>query len=98
MSPTGSRPPRPFGGFETTSHQEERAMAKVSKETTQKVLDIPPAEDRSSDLDGHTANFVTIKISHDLAPMLASLPGGNCSCPHWGYVFKGRIIVRYDSH
>jgi len=30
--------------------------------------------------------------------MLKSLPGGNCSCPHWGYVFKGRMIVRYGDH
>ena len=22
-------------------------------------------------------------------------PGGNCSCPHWGYVVKGRVVVRY---
>src|SRR5262245_1451715 len=27
--------------------------------------------------------------------VLASLPGGNCSCPHWGYVLKGRVVVRY---
>ena len=39
-----------------------------------------------------------IRESHDLAPMLKGLPGGNCSCPHWGYVLKGRIIVRYDDH
>jgi len=30
--------------------------------------------------------------------MLKSLPGGNCSCPHWGYLFKGRMIVRYNDH
>ena len=71
-------------------------MPKASKEHTDKVVDVPPAEDRSSDLDGYTANFVTIKLTHDLAPMLASLPGGNCSCPHWGYVFQGKLIVRYD--
>ena len=71
-------------------------MPKVSKDTTDKVVDFGVAEDRSSDLDGYTVNFVTIKQTHDLAPMLAGLPGGNCSCPHWGYVFKGRVVVRYD--
>ena len=70
-------------------------MPKVSKDTTDKVVDFGVAEDRSSDLDGYTVNFVTIKQTHDLAPMLAALPGGNCSCPHWGYVFKGRVVVRY---
>ena len=70
-------------------------MPKVSKDTTDKVVDFGVAEDRSSDLDGYTVNFVTIKQTHDLAPMLAALPGGTCSCPHWGYVFKGRVVVRY---
>ena len=41
---------------------------------------------------------MSIRETHDLAPMLESLPGGNCSCPHWGYLFKGRMIVRYDDH
>ncbi len=30
--------------------------------------------------------------------MLKGLPGGNCPCPHWGYLVKGRMIVRYDDH
>jgi len=30
--------------------------------------------------------------------MLKALPSGNCPCPHWGYVVKGRMTVRYDDH
>lgn len=70
-------------------------MSKVSKDSTDNVVEFPIAEDRSSDLDGYTVNFVTIKETHSMAPMLASLPGGHCSCPHWGYVFTGRIVVHY---
>jgi hypothetical protein len=70
-------------------------MAKASSANADKVADYGVAIDRSSELGGYTVNFVTITKSHDLAPMLASLPGGNCSCPHWGYVLKGRMIVRY---
>ena len=70
-------------------------MAKTSSATADKVADYGVALDRSSELDGYTVNFVTITKSHDLRPMLAALPGGNCSCPHWGYVVKGRMIVRY---
>ena len=70
-------------------------MAKTSSATADKVADYGVALDRSSELDGYTVNFVTITKSHDLGPMLAALPGGNCSCPHWGYVVKGRMIVRY---
>jgi hypothetical protein len=71
-------------------------MPRTSKETTDRFADFGMAEDRSSDLDGFTVNFVSIRETHDLAPMLAGLPGGRCPCPHWGYVFTGRVIVRYD--
>src|SRR5690242_2646917 len=74
------------------------AMAKASSATAGKVADYGVATDRSSQLDGYTVNFVTITKTHDLGPVLASLPGGNCSCPHWGYVLKGRVTVRYADH
>ena len=73
-------------------------MSKVSKDTAERVMDVPPATDRASDVDGYTINFVTIKETHSLGPMLASLPGGHCKCPHWGYLFRGRLIVHYDDH
>ena len=70
----------------------------VSRSTVDKVEDFEIAEDRSSELDGYSINFVTIRETHSLAPMLASLPGGHCSCPHWGYLFKGRMTVHYADH
>ena len=70
-------------------------MAKVSSASADRVADYGVAIDRSGELDGYTVNFVTITQSHDLGPMLASLPSGNCSCPHWGYVLRGRMTVRY---
>ena len=73
-------------------------MPKLSKQSASLVEDFGVAEDRHDDLDGYTVNFVTIRQSHDLAPMLAALPGGNCACPHWGYVFKGRLTIRYPDH
>jgi len=73
-------------------------MPKVSKQTAAQVDDFGVAEDRHEDLDGYRVNFVSIRQSHDLAPMLEALPGGNCPCPHWGYLVKGRLIVRYGDH
>ncbi len=73
-------------------------MPKASKESVTEVRDYGVAEDRTGDLDGYTVNFVSIRQDHDLAPMLSGLPGGRCSCPHWGYVIKGRMIVRYADH
>ena len=70
-------------------------MPKVSKETASEVADFAVAEDRSHRLDGYTVNFVSIHEDSDLTPLLAGLPGGLCPCPHWGYLFKGRMTVRY---
>jgi hypothetical protein len=28
----------------------------------------------------------------------AKLPDGRCPCPHWGYVIKGRLRVKYTDH
>jgi hypothetical protein len=73
-------------------------MAKASKATTPTTLDFEIAEDRSCELSEFTVNFVTIRQDHDLAPMLASLPGGMCQCPHWGVLTRGRMTVRYADH
>jgi len=70
-------------------------MAKATKATTPVTMDFEVAEDRACELDDYTVNFVTIRQSHDLAPMLAVLPGGLCHCPHWGVITKGRITVTY---
>jgi mannose-6-phosphate isomerase-like protein (cupin superfamily) len=73
-------------------------MPKASKESVTEVRDYGVAEDRTGDMDGYMVNFVSIRQDHDLAPMLSGLPGGRCPCPHWGYVLKGRMIVRYADH
>jgi len=44
---------------------------------------------------GYTVSFVSILAGHDLGLMLAGLPGGRCSCPHWGYVLQRELTVRY---
>jgi hypothetical protein len=33
--------------------------------------------------------------SFDVGPLLAGLPDDRCQCPHWGYVLKGRMTVKY---
>ena len=73
-------------------------MAKTSKATTPITMDFEVAEDRACELEDYTVNFVTIRQDHDLAPMLASLPGGVCRCPHWGVMLKGRMTARYADH
>jgi hypothetical protein len=34
----------------------------------------------------------------DTAPLFKGLPDDRCQCPHWGYILKGRIRIRYADH
>jgi hypothetical protein len=70
-------------------------MPKVSKASATQVERPGPVEDRHEDLDGYTVNFVSLEQDMDLAPLLKGLPDDCCPCPHWGYVFKGRITARF---
>ena len=29
---------------------------------------------------------------------MKGLPDDRCQCPHWGYVFKGKMTARYADH
>jgi hypothetical protein len=80
------------------STSKETAMAKVSRTSAEKVQDFGVAEDRTTTADGYTMGFTTIREASDLASALAGLPGGHCSCPHWGYVIRGRLVFRFSDH
>lgn len=73
-------------------------MPKVSRESAAHVQNHGPVEDRHEDIEGYTVNFVTMSQTIDAAPLLKGLPGDRCSCPHWGYVFKGKITYRFADH
>ena len=69
-------------------------MPKASRESAQ-VDDHGMVEDRHEEIDGYTVNFVTFRQDVDATPLLKGLPGDKCSCPHWGYVLKGRLTYRF---
>jgi hypothetical protein len=73
-------------------------MPKVSRDSAAQVEDHGPVEDRHEDIDGYTVNFVSLRQDMDLAPLLKGLPNDSCQCPHWGYVFKGRLTWRFADH
>ena len=73
-------------------------MPKVSRESASQVRDFEMAEDRTEELDGYSVSFVSIRQTHDLAALLKGLPGDSCQCPHWGYVFKGKLTWRFGDH
>jgi hypothetical protein len=72
-------------------------MLKVSRESAQ-VQVMGPGEDRHEDLDGYTVNFVSFRQDVDSTEMLKGLPDDSCQCPHWGYVFKGRLTFHFADH
>ena len=37
----------------------------------------------------------TYASAFDVGPLLKGLPNDMCQCPHWGYVIKGRMRIRY---
>ncbi|MBG0831410.1 hypothetical protein HS041_27055 [Planomonospora sp. ID67723] len=41
-----------------------------------------------------TVAFARLPKGTDLAPAVKGLPGDLCQCPHWGYLFKGRLKMR----
>jgi hypothetical protein len=42
-------------------------------------------------------SFYQISKSTDFASLLKGLPEDMCQCPHWGYLLKGKILVRAKS-
>jgi glyoxylate utilization-related uncharacterized protein len=71
-------------------------MPKVSKASASHVELVEGVlEDRSEDLDGYTAGFTSFVADMDPAAFLQGLPDDRCQCPHWGYVFKGKITFRF---
>ena len=51
-------------------------------------------EETSAEWGKLTIDFSKFPPSN-LAPLLKGLPDDLCQCPHWGYLFKGKIVVRY---
>jgi hypothetical protein len=70
-------------------------MPKISKDTAPNVEDFGPAIDHGGHLDDITVDFVTIKQTHSLGPLLKGLPDDMCQCAHWGYLFAGKLRVTY---
>jgi len=72
-------------------------MPKVSKQSATKGGDRGPVVDRTDELEGYTVNFVEFRQDIDATPLLKGLPDDRCQCPHWGYVIKGKLTMRYPN-
>jgi hypothetical protein len=70
-------------------------MPKMSKDSAH-VEEWGPGKEWHEELDGYKAGIVEVNEDADLTPLLQGLPNDQCQCPHWGYVFKGRMWFRSD--
>lgn len=70
-------------------------MPKVSKDGATQGGEFGPVTDRAEELEGYTVNFVTFREDLDATPLLKGLPGDRCQCPHWGYVIRGQMTMRF---
>jgi hypothetical protein len=42
--------------------------------------------------------FEAIPAGMDTTPLFKGLPNDACPCPHWGYLFKGKMRIKYADH
>ena len=69
-------------------------MPKTSRATAQHDR-TGPVEEYTAELPGgYTVNFMTFHADIDGTPLLQGMPDDMCQCPHWGYVFAGRLTFR----
>ncbi len=73
-------------------------MPKVSKESATTVQDIGVGEVRWEVADGYEFSFLSLREPTDMAPLLKGLPDDRCPCPHWGYVFEGKLTFTFADH
>jgi hypothetical protein len=67
-------------------------MGKVSKDSTGEPIEGPGFEGRYGETEGYTIGFERYTEHADMTPLFVGLPDDKCQSPHWGYVFKGKLV------
>jgi hypothetical protein len=75
---------------------------RVAKDDVEVRMEIPGAVIRQrtefGDVSGYgkiSGEYFTLSAGVDTTPLFQGLEGDLCQCPHWGYVFKGKITFRF---
>jgi hypothetical protein len=70
---------------------------KLRKEELPIALEMPVATFRVAEWDETAVAYVEMSAGADATPLFEGLPDDKCQCPHWGYMLKGAIHVRYNN-
>jgi len=70
---------------------------KLRKEEIPVALELPVATFRVAEWDDMAVAYVELAAGADATPLLEGLHEDKCQCPHWGYMLKGAIHVRYGN-
>jgi hypothetical protein len=73
-------------------------MPKATRDNAPPQPDAGPVVDLRDEFDGYTVSFTSLLEDIDATPLMKGLPDDRCQCPHWGYVFKGKMTARYADH
>ena len=81
-------------GGRATAMEATKAL-KVSRDSASHRQEAGPVVDLRDELCGYTVSFTSLLVDIDATPLMKGLPDDRCPCPHWGYVFKGKMTARY---
>ena len=75
-------------------NKEAPEMGVINREDIPVAIKDNNVEVRLSKAGDMTVSFIRLQKGTDLGPALAGLPDDLCPCPHWGYMFKGRLTMK----
>jgi hypothetical protein len=59
------------------------------------MLEAPGTTVRNATLGGMAVGYLELPAGTDFTPLFEGLPDDACQCPHWGYVIRGAVHLRY---
>lgn len=67
----------------------------ITRDETPVALEGGGVELRTKEVGGDlSVAFIHLPEGTDMAPALKGQPDDMCQCPHWGYLLKGRLLMR----
>jgi hypothetical protein len=70
-------------------------MAHGSKKDLPVAAEMDAGVSRQAEWGEMTVAIENWSAGVDCTEMFKPLPDGRCQCPHWGYVVKGRVRIKY---